>query len=431
LILSWKIHTGDCRKWLGLLDGSSIDAVVTDPPYELGFMGKKWDSTGIAYQQMVWEEVLRVLKPGGHLLAFGGTRTYHRLACAIEDVGFEIRDSIHWIYGSGFPKSLDVSKAFDREAGLLSPESVGFTVAGYGHNEKLLTTAPSAGYVKPSPATEAAKQWEGWGTALKPAHEPIVLARKPFSGTVAANVQEYRTGGLNVDACRIDLDPKAKQMLRIAKQRTNKRSGKLHHDPGGDSEERETLNEPIETYKKSGRWPTNVVLSPEAAAELDEQTGELPSGSHSLLHKQGRKDATMPDRFLTGTPKGYQKKADTGGASRYFPVFKYEAKASRGEREFGLADDDRNDHPTVKPVALVQWLCRLITPPGGTVLDPFLGSGSTGIAAIREGFDFIGIELSPEYVELATRRIEEDAPLFNRQGERENVKKRTSSSCND
>lgn len=367
--MSWKIHQGDCRIILGAMDDSSIDAIVTDPPYEIGFMGKKWDSSGITYDPAVWEEALRVLKPGGYLLAFGGTRTYHRLACAVEDAGFEIRDSIHWIYGSGFPKSRDISKAIDREAGLLPPESIRFNVAGYTHNEKMLPTAPSSGYVKPIPATEAAKQWEGWGTGLKPAHEPIVLARKPFPGTVAANVQRHGTGALNVGGCRVGDSGGGTHC------KNRDRDGQcLGHNNAGRSTSGETIHGLDST---GGRWPPNLCLSPEAAEEMDRQSGELHGG----------------------------REANTGGASRFFPIFKYQPKASQRERHAGLPKEVRNIHPTVKPVILMQWLCRLITPPGGMVLDPFAGSGSTGIAAIREGFDFIGIELELKDADIATRRI--------------------------
>jgi DNA modification methylase len=362
-------------------------------------------------------EAYRVLKPGGHLLAFGGTRTHHRLMVAIEDAGFEIRDCLMWLYGSGFPKSLDVSKAIDKAAGALQNEGVGFTVAGFSHNPKLLTTAPSRGYVPPAPATEAAREWDGWGTALKPAWEPIVMARKPLAGTVAANVQAFGTGALNIDGCRIG----GGGQLRWSQPRD------MGYMGGVDSEG-------VATANTLGRWPANLVLDEDAAAMLDAQSGE----SRSTIGKPRKSQQPGNGYGMTHTGAEY---ADTGGASRFF----YTAKASRAERNKGLdglrkdnvpdhnllasgfrtdprsanggyenkpAPPAANHHPTVKPLDLMQWLVRLVTPKGGTVLDPFCGSGSTLVAADREGFDAIGIELDPEYAEIARRRFVGDAPLF-------------------
>lgn len=377
------LHHGDCRDVLRGLPSVSVDAVVTDPPYELGFMGKGWDASGIAYDVDLWREVLRILKPGGHLLAFGGTRTWHRLACAIEDAGFEIRDSIAWLYGSGFPKSLDVSKAIDkinadanrayrftawmRTTGLTVTkinEATGTFMGSHyltdksqpaiptpelwhllrplcnevpswvdelvqrieAEREVIGTRQSTAVAFRPGeknqpipsiiretlPATEAAARWQGWGTTLKPAHEPIVVARKPLTGTVAANVLAHGTGALNIDGCRI-----------------------------------------------SGRWPANVVLDEDEAAALDETVD--------------------------------------GGASRFF----YVAKASSSERP----NVDGVAHPTVKPVDLMRWLVRLVTPPDGVVLEPFAGSGTTLEAAITEGFRVIGVEREADYLPLILQRI--------------------------
>ena len=399
-----RVYVGNMIDTLAGFEPESVDSIVCDPPYEINFMGRKWDGSGVSFDPSTWAACLRVLKPGGHLLAFGGTRTVHRIACAIEDAGFDIRDQIAWLYGTGFPKSLDVSKAIDRQrndrddvrvvcrwiratmqatnatsrgiADVFGFHSrmvdhwaardtdsqpcvptleqfptlldvLGVTLADVPDDvRRLILTLngnkgqPGANWFKrevtgkhlrdmggldgqrlggafgdiTAPATEAARRWQGWGTALKPACEPIVVARKPLIGTVAANVLAHGTGALNIDATRID---------------------------GAEGR---------------SRWPANVILDPEAAAVLDEQSGS---------------------------------------ASRFF----YVAKPSKRERGEG------NNHPTVKPIKLMRYLVRLVTPPAGTVLDPFCGSGTTGVAAALEGFGFVGCELLSEHVEIAERRI--------------------------
>jgi DNA modification methylase len=479
------------------LEANSVDAIVTDPPYGLKFMGKDWDDAGDGKQQQEWHrlwavEALRVLKPGGHLLAFGGSRTYHRLASAVEDAGFEIRDQIMWLYGSGFPKSLDVSKSIDKQrydraeilqvtqwidkqvkksglahAHILSvfgfnegsgsvghwtattqgsqpavptldqvpllletlkvdaadvpdeiarlllelngrkgqpgenwfkrevvgkkKSSLGGTVAAGERNPDFIAEHKDKKFDLTAPATEQAHKWDGWGTALKPAHEPIVVARKPLIGTVAANVLEHGTGAINIEASRI----------------------------GG----------------KEGRWPANIILDEEAGQMLDEQSGVSGGGKRSKAkpgkakpfddgngwnkHSMTREGAAAPENY-----------GDQGGASRFF----YCPKAGKKERSAGLGGFEEkqadvpkgkewpsgglnpnarskpprtqtNIHPTVKPIELMRYLCRLVTPPGGVILDPFLGSGSTGCAAALEGFDFIGIEREKEYVAIAKARI--------------------------
>jgi DNA modification methylase len=373
--MTYTLHLGDCLDVLKTLPDASVDAVVTDPPYELGFMGKKWDAAGIAYSVPLWTEALRVLKPGGHLLAFGGTRTYHRMACAIEDAGFEVRDSLHWIYGSGFPKSLNLDG-----------------------------------------------DHKGWGTALKPAHEPVVVARKPLVGTVAANVLEHGTGALNIDGCRVAATDKTPAPVG--------QFGGSRIGPTGHSGYRDNSSDQL------GRWPPNILLShtPEcgescaencAVAEMDRQSG--PAGSNSTTSGSKGGSAVFGGAVRIGG-QTHDTRA-SGGASRFFPVFKYQAKASRSERERGLDDRDKrqaqkwnsggiaarrsetakplaNVHPTVKPVELMRWLVRLVTPPNGVVLDPFTGSGTTGVAAMLEGFHFVGIEREPEYHAIATARID-------------------------
>ena len=366
----------------------SIDAVVTDPPYGLSFMNKHWDYDVPSVE--LWREVFRVLKPGGHVLSFGGTRTYHRMVVNIEDAGFEIRDQIQWIYGSGFPKSHDVSKGIDKAAGV-EGEIIGVNPSSRPNSKMKggkgfdggLEVIESAGVQHlRAPATDLAKQWQGWGTALKPANEPIVLARKPLVGTVAANVEQYGTGALNIDASRIATTDQIASTLN--------QNIRGHMIGSGDSgKNRDT------TYHQDerGRWPANVLFDEEAAAVLDAQSGVSKStgGTGVIKQKQGVAEMNTSKRGANPVFNF----GDTGGASRFF----YVAKASKRERGEG------NVHPTVKPVKLMEYLVRLVTPPNGTVLDPFMGSGTTGVAARNLGFGFVGIEQSKEYFEIANRRI--------------------------
>lgn len=443
-----SILTGDCRAVLKTLAEDSVDSCVTDPPYHLtsivkrfgsashddatqtserarnrsdtyaqlstGFMGQTWDGGDVAFRPETWAEVLRVLKPGAHLLAFGGARTYHRLVCAIEDAGFEIRDQIMWIYGSGFPKSHDVSKGIDKAAGAerqrYERPAFGGTFSDDGG-----TTYGTA--ISNEPSTDAARQWEGWGTALKPAHEPIVLARKPLIGTVAANVQAHGTAALNIDGCRIGTGtgkPKPEYTPNMGNAVYGKAMG------GGAWE------------NTKGRWPANVIHdgSDEVLAGFPETKSDggikNPNGAYgsprtwNVSNTPGSNNISEPSE---------------GSAARFF----YCAKASKADRDEGLngfeAKDaktrnafiglpdrrmkqeqnrlpSKNNHPTVKPTDLMRYLCRLITPPGGTVLDPFMGSGSTLKAARIEQFSFIGIDLDPAYTEIARARADADAPLF-------------------
>lgn len=357
--MSTRILTGDCRDVLKTLADASVDSIVTDPPYELGFMGKKWDSMGVANDAAVWRECLRVLKPGGHLLAFGGTRTQHRMVCAIEDAGFEIRDQVGWVYGSGFPKSRNLDG-----------------------------------------------EWQGWGTALKPAWEPIVVARKPLIGTVAANVLAHGTGALNIDGCRVE----APDGVPLFTSRGESRSVALGDGLNGSNRTGEVGN---------GRWPANLIHdgSDEVLAAFPDAPGQMADASSSSSRKtqnvygamrrgNGRDGEASADSTNDGDVgfkmKPGARRFDEGSAARFF----YCAKASKKDRGEG------NSHPTVKPTELMRYLCRLVTPPGGLVLDPFMGSGSTLKAAELEGFSAIGIEMDPIYVALAQRRIASDAPLF-------------------
>ena len=394
--MSVRILHGDCRDVLRTLPDASVDSVVTDPPYELGFMGKKWDRTGVANDVRVWAECLRVLKPGGHLLSFGGTRTWHRMACAVEDAGFEMRDTIAWLYGSGFPKSLDVGKAIDKAAGAErevvgdSPFAARKPNGSAGVASVGLSASPGATIT--APATPDAAKWDGWGTALKPAHEPIVVARKPFPGTVAANVVAHGTGALNIDACRIGTSDTITNHGR--RPTTNGWDPRM----SGGQEAGQAPGQAL------GRWPANVVLDDATAAILDEQSGHTVSTAAAGVNRRGRSGGIMGEVGAPrdGRPEGH---ADSGGASRFF----YCAKAPTKERP---RHDDGTAHPTVKPLTLMRWLVRLVTPPGGTILDPFTGSGTTLEAALLEGFHAIGIELEAEYIEIARRRIASDAPLF-------------------
>lgn len=390
----FTLHAGDSLEVLRGMPDNSVDAVVTDPPYGLKFMGKRWDYDVPATE--LWVEVLRVLKPGGHLLAFAGTRTQHRMAVRIEDAGFEIRDMIAWVYGSGFPKSLDVSKAIDKEAGA-EREVVGFKVNTMHDIRGGNLHAGVENNRIPSPitasATPEAAQWQGWGTALKPALEPITLARKPFSQTVAANVLEWGTGGLNVDGCRVGTTKEVPGAVKTGRPIASDTWLQQHgHGSGyGPRQEGQTGMDP-----NIGRWPANLIH--DGSEEVVGLFPRVKTGVQAAHHKSDFDgvDKNCYGKYAKRSPGGY---GDDGSAARFF----YCAKTSPSERRAGV---DTNDHPTVKPTALMSYLCRLITPPGGLILDPFMGSGSTGRAAMLEGFQFIGVDLNQDYVELSRARIQ-------------------------
>jgi len=402
-----RLILGDSVDKLKKLEDNSVDSIVTDPPYGLSFMGKKWDYD--VPSQEIFEECLRVLKPGGYLLSFAGSRTYHRMAVRVEDAGFEIRDQIMWIYGSGFPKSLNIGKKVD--------------------------------------------EYEGWGTALKPAHEPIVMARKPLSEkTVVNNVLEWGTGGINVEESRIPY--KSKDDMEIRKN-THRETNKLGDGNFGGGK----YSQPVE----SGRFPSNIIFDEEAGKILDEQTGQLKSGfmkagTPRLMSDNPNKNTYGKWNPDTVTNDTY---GDKGGASRFF----YCPKTSKKDRNEGLENFEgkqigtynahssdlenyggsslgaasmsgnnkmpqpkQNFHPTVKPTDLMLYLIRLVTPKGGTTLDPFMGSGSTGKAATRGGFDFVGVERDKEYMKIAKTRIqyEKDNPYNEEKGERIQINKNAS-----
>lgn len=408
-----EIIVGDCLESLRRMPDCSVDSIVTDPPYGLskgkkggsgdasmntsspagrsrvttggGFMGLAWDADVPPVE--VWIECLRVLKPGGHLLAFAGTRTQHRMACRIEDAGFEIRDMIAWVYGSGFPKSLDVSKAIDKAAG------VEREVIGTGKPVKRMI--PGADQIEggswikdngrefvpteTAPATDAAREWDGWGSALKPALEPITLARKPLDGTIAANVLKHGTGALNVDGCRVEGGERP-----LIESRADSALNAFGDGLNGSRCAGTTA---------TGRFPANLIHD-----GSDEVIERFPSeaGAAAPVHRRNADKFRNTFRQFAGNvdEAGSTFHGDSGSAARFF----YCAKASADDRG---AD---NKHPTVKPNALMRYLCRLITPPGGTVLDPYLGSGSTAKAALEEGFSIIGMEIDPDHAATARTR---------------------------
>lgn len=376
----------DCLEYLRSLQDNTFESVVTDPPYGLSFMGKKWDYDVPSVE--IWRECLRVLKPGGHLLSFAGTRTQHRMAVNIEDAGFEIRDMIAWVYSSGFPKSLDVSKAIDKMAGakreLILDEDGNQVWTSQKQGKKSMFDGGRerpATYPATYPATDAARKWKGWGTALKPALEPITIARKPLIGTVAENVQTYGAGAMNVDGCRVGREQKDvsgwSQTGSAASENRAMSGANYARDAKPDAD---------------GRWPANLIHD-----GSEEVIGLFGTAARFFYcAKASKKDRDegledMPDRL-----KLTQMRSANGTGDKNF--------------EGGFTDTIRkNHHPTVKPTELMRYLCRLVTPPGGTILDPFAGSGSTGKAAKMEGFSFVGVEREKEYCEIAKKRIESAA----------------------
>lgn len=402
------LYHGDSRNLGDVIEPGSIDAIVCDPPYGLskqpdmaevlqhwlagddyaasvgGFMGKAWDS--FVPGPATWREVFRVLKPGGHLLAFFGSRTFDLGTLAVRLAGFEVRDALQWIYGSGFPKSLDVSKAIDKAAGAVR-RVVGSGMSGATAGMQALGPSGIRGgsYDITAPATPDAARWDGWGTALKPAYEPILLARKPLAGTVAANVLEHSTGGLNIDGCRIGSEVRA-----------NAAAGSR---PGGAALNMSSVGMPrgVEGREAVGRWPANVILDEAAAAVLDEQSGERKSAGPSRFFYCAKTSRADRDAGLDHLPPRSAGEATdrTDGTDGL----------SSPRAGAGRTGGARNTHPTVKPTALMRWLCRLVTPAGGVVLDPFAGSGSTGVAAIAEGFRFVGVEMADEYLPIAIGRL--------------------------
>ena len=424
---SYKLYQGNMLDMLEVIEPNTIDSIVTDPPYELNFMGKGWDNAGVSFNADTWKKCFEVLKPGGYLLAFGGSRTYHRIACAIEDAGFEIRDTIMWLYGSGFPKSMDISKQIDKHLGIErqiigKKEKRGGMKASFGgsdYKESALNIT--------EPTSDLAKQWQGWGTCLKPSFEPIIVARKPFKGSLVDNVIENGVGGINIDECRVGNETHKVNINDFSNQHGNKFGN----------------GEPIAKLggkEITGRFPANTILTYDET-DFDEVCEGFPITNGGKRHNTAK-------RVEEGT--SYYKEKDfifnrnefndSGSASRYF----YCAKASKKDRDEGLDGFEikqcvgggggigdylkdvnscsgkfgsekaphKNTHPTVKPTELMQYLVRLVTPNNGTILDPFNGSGSTGKAVMYENkernknYKYIGIELTEEYLPIAAARIE-------------------------
>ena len=392
-----SIHHGDCLTVMSGMEPDSIDAIVTDPPYGLSFMGREWDH-GVPGEAF-WREALRVAKPGAHLVAFGGTRTYHRLAVAIEDAGWEVRDCLGWLYGSGFPKSLDVSKAIDKERGEDVPTGKAFNFKG-GTDPKRAAEFQENGrtHVEYAPISAAAAAWSGWGTALKPAWEPIILARKPLTTTVAGNVQRWGTGAINIDGCRVEWASDTERAEVNARTAPNSRHLPENSDGttgwgSGRVRDRDDLTSP------QGRWPANIVH--DGSDEVLSVFPQTDSGAPHTLNDSGSRQSEYGLGASTRAVAG-----GTGSAARFF----YTAKASKSERDDGLFDD-RNTHPTVKPLDLMRWLVRLVTPPDGVVLDPFMGSGTTLKAARAEGHRSIGIDLERDHCEIAWGRLSQGVLL--------------------
>jgi len=428
------IYQGDCLDILPTLDAESVDSIVTDPPYGLSFMGKDWDHgvPGVPF----WEAALRVAKPGAFMLAFGGTRTFHRLAVAIEDAGWEIRDTVMWVYGSGFPKSHNVGLRIDKLHG--APDR-GHRIATANRYHPDGTLEPNGELLPAYEAkTEQGKKWQGWGTALKPAWEPIIVARKPIVGTVAANVLKYGTGAINIDGCRVDtFQPGELDRLkaRADTPRQDFTGGRLHSGA-------EYTPKIIESgMSNKGRWPANLIH------DGSQEVLELFPMTKSVQSQRGKVEIFKKENSWIGesTVRGHN---DSGSAARFF----YCAKASKQDRDEGCESmpavksgmsngaqlhgegydkgqdiglnrviQRRNHHPTVKPTALMRYLVKLVSRPGHTILDPFSGSGSTGKAAILEARQFLGIELQPEYVQIATARLSHAVKLHQESSAQQNL----------
>lgn len=400
----YKLYLGNCLDHLEFMPDNSVDSIVTDPPYGLSFMGKKWDYD--VPSVAIWAECLRVLKPGGHLLSFAGTRTQHRMAVNIEDAGFEIRDMVSFLY--------DTNETAQALIESLTQEQLKLLDASFGR-DGMLAWSYGSGFPK---SHNLKDDWEGWGTALKPALEPITVARKPFKGTIAANVMAHGTGAINIDKCRVGSEVVSTHS-RGSNAAFPKRPGETTVEESGRTVDQ---RDKLDHSERTGRWPANLIH--DGSAEV---LALFPANAGAAAPVRQRNGDKFRNTFGTFhgniDEQGSTFHGDGGSAARFF----YCAKASRKDRNEGLqdpgpqfqhgatlrkvenTDTKGNNHPTVKPTDLMAYLCRLVTPPGGIVLDPFMGSGSTGKAAIREGFQFVGIEMDPEYLAIAEARIKHEA----------------------
>ena len=393
----------DCLDAMRKMPDNCIDAIVTDPPYGLSFMGKDWDHgvPGVEF----WKEALRVAKPGAHLLSFGGTRTFHRIACAIEDAGWEVRDCMMWLYGSGFPKSMDISKAIDKKLGALR-QVVGYSSNGVGSASDKMNhgrcdrtghaTGDGKHYDITEPSSSEAKKWSGWGTCLKPAYEPIIMARKPVEGTIVDNVLKYGTGGINIDECRVPYEAGGSAATNPLVREL--RGCKNNHGADTGSSWRITGEEgKVGHANMQGRFPANIIHDgSDEVVELFPNTGTSAGGGRHTKGVGENQQGNAFGSYSGGQPQDSIGYGDSGSAARFF----YCAKASKKERGEG------NVHPTVKPIALMEYLVKLVAPENAIVLDPFMGSGTTGVAAVNLGRGFVGIEKEKEYFDIAERRIE-------------------------
>lgn len=396
---SYKIYNGDMLDMLQVIKPESIDAIVCDPPYELGFMNKSWDSTGISFKKETWQNCFEVLKPGGYLLAFGGSRTYHRIACAIEDAGFEIRDCIMYLYGCGFSKSYNIGLAIDKKNGV--DNRTGNIRTDGVNNQNICYDFKT---MKPKFEERIAQnEWQGWGTCLKPAYEPIIVARKPFKGSVVDNIIKYRVGGINIDGCKIGNEKRT--------QFPGKSNGRIYSEYSQKNAHFETVE---------GRFPANVITDgSEEVAKGMPNTTSTPIAEESAMRYFYSAKASKKDR--DEGLDAFEERKTTDGCIR--------ANVETA-RKFGANSALRkNIHPTCKPTELMQYLVRLVSPKGATILDPFMGSGSTGKAVMFENrerdanYKFIGIELTDEYLPIAQARIEYARDKFKYDLEQEKVTK--------
>ena len=436
---NYKLFNGNMLDMLQVIEKESIDSIVCDPPYELNFMGKGWDNSGIAFNPETWKQCYETLKPGGYLLAFGGSRTYHRIAVAIEDAGFEIRDTIMWLYGSGFPKSMNIGLAIDKKNGVES-EVIGIGQSGSSDTHTRTMNSETkdgkSAFGGEYEIKRATNKWNGWGTCLKPSFEPIIVARKPFKGSLVDNVIKNGVGGLNIDECRVGNETRT---IPINAEEIEIKNNGSHLDTLHKNQQHERIATNL------GRFPANTILTYDEN-DFEEVCGGFPNTKSVKSARGGaRNDGTtvynkIPQNIEMNYECGYN---DNGSASRYF----YCAKASKKDRDEGLDEfqnvsgaditgrkegsaglvmeggkqnpfagkaspNNRNTHPTVKPTELMQYLVRLVTPNNGTILDPFNGSGSTGKAVMYENkernknYKYIGIELTEEYLPIAKARIE-------------------------